>query len=187
MKVYIVSTGSYSDWCINRIFIEKEKAYKYAEVLHDANNVEEYETSDDVIDAVIDNRLYIRGQIIWSTNESVDVRITVEDDPFCPSNVYEYNESTKEWKKICSDLDSYCGETSVEYEVKEFQEYYQNYDGSNAIVIKRKIQNDPSIFDERKNKITRALYDLKAYIVYLQAEGFEKERIKEIIQGWREF
>lgn len=43
--VYIVTYGEYSDRCIDRVFIDREKAYSYAE-LHDFD-VAEYRLSDD--------------------------------------------------------------------------------------------------------------------------------------------
>ena len=48
MKIYIVTSGIYSDYCIRRVFTNKEKAEEYREWLHDSNEVEEYDTSDDI-------------------------------------------------------------------------------------------------------------------------------------------
>lgn len=45
MIVYIVTSGSYSDYHIQRCFLEKEKAYFYADNSIDCR-VEEYDTSD---------------------------------------------------------------------------------------------------------------------------------------------
>ena len=48
MKVYIVTSGIYSDYCINRVYIDKNKANEYAEWLaNDHVTVEEYDISDD--------------------------------------------------------------------------------------------------------------------------------------------
>jgi hypothetical protein len=52
MKVYIVSEGCYSDYHIERVFLDKNKAEKYHEIkskeMHsDVNEIEEYETDDD--------------------------------------------------------------------------------------------------------------------------------------------
>ncbi len=47
MKVYIVTTGSYSDYTIEKVFTDKAKAEEYKEWLYDSNDIEEYETEDD--------------------------------------------------------------------------------------------------------------------------------------------
>ena len=47
MKVYIVTTGCYSDYCIDRVFTDRAKAEEYRKWCYDANDVEEYDTSDD--------------------------------------------------------------------------------------------------------------------------------------------
>lgn len=49
MKVYVVTSGCYSDYCIEKIFTDKQKAEEYKEWVVDANDVEEYETSDDLM------------------------------------------------------------------------------------------------------------------------------------------
>lgn len=46
MKVYVVTSGSYSDYSINRVFLDKEKAEKYVDMCEDSE-IEEYETDDD--------------------------------------------------------------------------------------------------------------------------------------------
>lgn len=48
MKIYIVTDGCYSDYNIEAVFLDKEKAYNYAK-LHcsEDGEVEEFETLDD--------------------------------------------------------------------------------------------------------------------------------------------
>ena len=46
MKIYIVSAGSYSDYHIEKLFSNKDKAEEYADWLEDSNDVEEYEVDD---------------------------------------------------------------------------------------------------------------------------------------------
>lgn len=48
MKVYVVTSGEYSDYVIEKIFLDKEKAKEFAKWVPSANDVEEYETADDV-------------------------------------------------------------------------------------------------------------------------------------------
>ena len=49
MKVYVVTSGSYSDYTIQKIFTDKAKAEEYKEWLEDSNAIEEYETEDDLV------------------------------------------------------------------------------------------------------------------------------------------
>ena len=49
MKVYVVTSGSYSDYTIQKIFTDKAKAEEYKECLEDSNDIEEYETEDDLV------------------------------------------------------------------------------------------------------------------------------------------
>lgn len=49
MKVYVITTGEYSDRQIERIFMNKEKAEKYEDLCGNGCLLEEYETSDDNI------------------------------------------------------------------------------------------------------------------------------------------
>lgn len=52
-KVYVVTSGSYSDYGIDRIFLNKEKAETYHELIkrthYDVNDIEEYDLSDDEV------------------------------------------------------------------------------------------------------------------------------------------
>ena len=51
MKIYIVTDGCYSDYHIEAVFTDKEKAKLFA-ALHNCSNLEEYETSDDNLKGV---------------------------------------------------------------------------------------------------------------------------------------
>ena len=48
MKIYVVTYGSYSDYTISKVFTDENKAKEYAEWLYDSNDIEEYETEDDL-------------------------------------------------------------------------------------------------------------------------------------------
>ena len=56
MKVYVVTSGDWSDYGIDQIFLTKEKADLYVSV-HKGSRVEEFETYDDNINK--DNIYYI--------------------------------------------------------------------------------------------------------------------------------
>ena len=46
MKVYIVTSGCYSDYSICNVFTDKAKAEKYAKGIYDVNEIEEWDTED---------------------------------------------------------------------------------------------------------------------------------------------
>lgn len=48
MKVYLVTSGEYSDYGIEKIFLDKKKAEEFAKWIPYANDIEEYETADDL-------------------------------------------------------------------------------------------------------------------------------------------
>ena len=48
MKVYLVTSGEYSGYRIEKIFLDKKKAKEFAKWVPYANDIEEYETADDV-------------------------------------------------------------------------------------------------------------------------------------------
>ena len=49
MKVYVVTTGCYSDYSIDKIFTDRQKAENYKEWTYDANEIEEYDTEDNLV------------------------------------------------------------------------------------------------------------------------------------------
>ncbi|MGG0308325.1 hypothetical protein ABEY43_07075 [Priestia megaterium] len=60
MKVFIVTSGSYSDYGIDRVFLDEEKAQRYVDLKNTNNQnyrLEEYDTDDDKI---IDEIPYVR-------------------------------------------------------------------------------------------------------------------------------
>ena len=86
MKVYIVTSGIYSDYRIERVFLDKNKASEYAEWSgSDHVTVEEYDTSDD--DAV-EKQYKIRIVLKWYPNKEEKLIATSLKD--CESN-YNYN------------------------------------------------------------------------------------------------
>ena len=57
MKFYIVTKGSYSDYHIKRVFLQKEKAEIYRNIINSDNDIEEYDTSDGEIGKSIADEL----------------------------------------------------------------------------------------------------------------------------------
>jgi len=48
MKVYVVTAGCYSDYHIERIFTDKDKAEEYCKWCYDSNDIEEYDIDDNI-------------------------------------------------------------------------------------------------------------------------------------------
>ena len=85
MKVYVVTSGTYSDYMIRKIFLDKDKAEEYKKWLPDSNDIEEYDTSDD---DVVDKRYKIRVDLEWYPNKKEKLIARSWKD--CESD-YNYN------------------------------------------------------------------------------------------------
>ena len=85
MKVYVVTSGCYSDYRIEDVFINKEKAEEFIKWYNDCT-IEEYDTSDDI---PIKREYRIRVNLEWGTNgsEKTSARIYKDSTP----NDYDAN------------------------------------------------------------------------------------------------
>ena len=146
MKVYVVTSGIYSDYRIERVFLDKNKASEYAEWLRDNHvTVEEYDTSDD---DTIKKQYKVRIELKWYPNK-------------------KENLIARSWKDCESDYNYNC---------------YMNYsDIWEELVVTRTVNADN--YDEQywKDKLTKYIYDLKAYVEYLKTEGCDNKQIKDAI------
>lgn len=93
-EIYIVTSGEYSDYHIERVFQSKEKAEKYVQARGNVPEIEIYELSDDKINQIIVPGKFIRGIIgklseVWLDYdcEREDYYITMgECDEYCTVN-----------------------------------------------------------------------------------------------------
>ena len=85
MKVYVVTSGEYSDYMINKIFLDKDKAEEYRKWLPDSNDVEEYDTSDE---DVINKQYRIWVDLKWYPNKKENLTARSRKD--CETD-YKYN------------------------------------------------------------------------------------------------
>lgn len=85
MKVYIVTSGSYSDYQIRRIFLDPEKASEYQSSVSDANDVAVFDT-DDTEKFETFRVLSIRSQNKYSFD--VDFRLDNSLDNINPNTNY---------------------------------------------------------------------------------------------------
>ena len=147
MKVYIVTSGTYSDYMIRKIFLDKDKAEEYKKWLPDSNDVEEYDTSDDDI---INKSYEVRIDLKWNPNK--EEKLIARSWKDCESN-YNYN-------------------------------FYSNSNYSDTweeLVVVRTVNADN--YDEQywKDKLTKHIYDLKAYVEHLKTEGCDVKQIRDAI------
>ena len=85
MKVYVVTTGEYSDYGTNAIFTDAEKAKEYSELLDDSNGVDEWET-----DPVVPE--HPKGTLSFSGGFGSDGDISVKRvDPDARSKRIDYS------------------------------------------------------------------------------------------------
>lgn len=146
MKVYVVTSGTYSDYMIRKIFLDEDKAEEYRKWLPDSNDIEEYDTSDD--DDVIDKQYKIRVDLKWYPDKGEKL-------------------IAKSWKDCESDYN---------------YNYYSNYnDVWEELIVVRTVNADN--YDEQwcKDKLTKHIYDLKAYVEYLKTEGLDEKQIRDAI------
>ena len=93
MKVYVVTSGSYSDYHINKVFTNKTKAEEYAEWHYnwDGTHVEEYDTEDDfVVDKYYDIRIH--AKVYPNGVLGPDVKITKRDEMQHYNWLYNYSD-----------------------------------------------------------------------------------------------
>ena len=146
MKVYIVTSGEYSDYMIRKVFLDKDKAEKYKEWLPNSNDVEEYDTSDDDI---INKSYKIRIDLKWYPNK-------------------EEKLIARSWKDCESDYN--------------FNLYHDYSDMGEELVVFRTVNADNYSEQYWKDKFTKFIYDLRAYVNQLKSEGFNKEFIRGAIE-----
>jgi len=145
MKVYVVTSGIYSDYMIRKIFLNKDKAEEYRKWLPDSNDVEEYDTSDD---GTIEKKYKIRIDLKWYPNKKEEL-------------------IARSWKDCESDYD---------------YNYYSNYNKWEKLIVVRTVNADN--YDEQhwKDKLTKFIYDLRAYVNQLKSEGYNEKFIKDAIE-----
>ena len=97
MKIYIVTSGTYSDYCIRRVFTNKEKAEEYREWLHDSNEVEEYDTSDDM---PTEKKYHVRVDLKWYPDKSEKTVVSAYKDTESNNDYQIYTNYNNTWEQI---------------------------------------------------------------------------------------
>ena len=153
MKVYVVTTGAYSDYTIEKIFTDKAKAEEYKEWLYDSNDIEEYETEDDFV--VVDK--FYKITVTYDVHDNHDTTPNV--------NVYK-----------CTKQDVY--QTNICY--RDYNRYHSKYF---TVVFTRFIPEQNWNEEFYRNKYTKAAYDFAAIAKCKKQEGFSEHDIQMLFRG----
>ncbi len=153
-KVYIVSTGDYSDYGIVAVFLNKEKAEYYKNHLVNSNDIEEFETSDD---RVIEPLNYCWISYCFEENKH---RYLFDKELGC-INIQMHKGNTTDNNWVTNKTEIGCG-------------------GCLSLI---RIINNENDFDENilKEKYLKVCKDIVANIRQLRIEGFSDEQINEIL------
>lgn len=153
MKVYVVTSGCYSDYTIEKVFTDRAKAEEYAEWLRDSNPVEEYDTEDDL---VVDKYYKIIVQMQTYDKQSNEPTVFIYKGCF-----------KNEWNN---------GYTSYVDCHKYSGRYFE-------ITICRLIPAQNWNEEFYRNKYSKAIYDLTAIAKQKRAEGATEEDIQQLFKG----
>ena len=150
MKIYIVTCGEYSDYYIDKVFTDREKAEEYRKWSPDANEVEEYDTEDD---CVVEKYYKIHiGYVVYDNERIEQPRVFIER---CTQKLKSYvmvsDNHASRYTTKCTSV-SLCRYISEANWNEEF--YTQRY--------------------------TKAVYDLMAQAKQLLSEGWTDRQINEM-------
>jgi hypothetical protein len=162
MKLYICSSGSYSDYRIEAIFVNKEKAEEYTSLLKCDNDIEEFETEDENwINKKHECKYYLKIEYTYNTRINKD-NIEISKD-WQTTYYYDFDEndflSTRKHIRNCS--------WSNEFEIML---YYP-------------CNKDVTIDEELKNKYLKICRDYLTQAKQLLSEGHSEYDLDELIFG----
>ena len=153
MKIYIVTRGYYSDYYIDKVFTDKDKAESYRKWCADANDLEVYDTEDDF-------------QFKKFYHITVNYRINDNGRNKEPTiNIYRYISD-----EICENYTS----------VSDMHRYGGRYID---ICMVRFIPEENWNEDFYRNKYTKAIYDIAAIVRQKLFEGFTDDQINEMFNA----
>ena len=143
MKIYIVTDGCYSDYCIERVFSNRPAAEEYKKWHNIRNDIEEYEVHDEPFEQYDGEKvMFIRVQGTVYPEAVVDIKYDIRPDMINPAR-----------HGGCAGI--------IEYHTPH----------PYVIYIYRYIPADKWDEEKYKAKYTKALYDLAAIAKAMFAEG----------------
>lgn len=161
MKLYICSSGSYSDYGIEAIFMDKEKAEEYTRLLKCDNDIEEWETEDENwINGKHDCKYFLKIDYNYDKQFDND-NIKISKD-FCSNYRYEFSEDEK-----------------YPYTSKYITCYYRDIN----IRLNYPCNKDVEINEELKNKYLKICRDYLAQAKQLLADGHDEYNLGKLMFG----
>ena len=158
--VYIVTSGTYSDYHIDAVFKNREKAELYCEC-HDKCEIETWEYGDEDIYSTYDY-VFVAANIYIDEN-TYNIKYTYskaseEDDPYKKNSTYVMSYAGKEFKRKRAEIYLY-RELPKDYSKMQVEQKYE------------KVIED--LMYELK-------YEISNYISYMQLDEFVRDRIEEM-------
>lgn len=151
MKIYIVTCGEYSDYYIDKVFTDREKAEEYRKWRNNANELEEYDTEDDCI-----VEKYYKICVNYTEHDHGN-----KDQPTVM--IERCNEKYDGYVSF-SDFHATC--YSDQYTRVSLVRYIPEANWNEEFYTKR---------------YTRAIYDLMSQVKYLLSEGWKEKQIREML------
>lgn len=158
MIIYVVTSGSYSDYGIDKVFLSKEKAESYAAYMNGADSyedyrVETYETEDEKFKI---QPIYVK----------VKMSFMYKIDAFNKHVVYvTYVDTSSEEEKE---------EPSTTFEIVE--------DGMKYTIIRSYMQGENYNENFYLEKVKKIGFDLAANISFFRSEGFSFQKIADTLK-----
>lgn len=152
-KVYIVSSGDYSDYHIERVFKSITKAKKYSKAQNHFCNIEVFDIDDDNLDILLTEGKFIRGDMKFDKEPAIWMAYECK-----LPNQYILNNQIEEYCKI----DCHAG-------------IYELYMG--VFIPKNQWQEDKS-----REKFKKMLVDKVAEIKSMIVDGMTIETINEALK-----
>lgn len=154
MKIYIVTSGSYSDYGIEKVFTNKDKAEEFAKWCPDSNGVDEWDTEDEL-------------------NVEKYYRIV------CQYKMYDNGKSEAPYITVynCTNHNRVMNYTSL----SDYHKFGGNYIVLSISRFVKANENDDDK-DFYRQKYTKVAYDTMAMIKQLHVDGYSYEQINEMLQ-----
>lgn len=181
IKVYVVTSGSYSDYRIRRVFLDKDIAEKYKNMTFDSNDVEVYDTDDEMIRA----------------DDGIAIQYARLESRYAKNGLI-YSEQV-----LCNDPRYYC-KADIEYlignlfysdtDFKDSTEIYNRY--TTDSYFSRNIEKNkigyviciqrvyPKGKEKTADQLSKILYDIDAVVRAKLAEGFSIDEIAKLFEHY---
>lgn len=159
MKIYVVTSGIYSEYSIEGVFLSKDKAQIFSDTVYGSNGVEEWDTMDDDVQKYIDDNFNI-----YRTDKHEYIRVI-------------YSKGISAAGKEFEDVSIYITANNHYKQINIF--FKKNYI---TIVRCMQIKYDFNKHKEIKEKAIKVVHDLYAQILALRTEGYSDEQIKEMLE-----